>query len=72
MTEKGELIPDPTTGLLQRRYTLVPGTVAFPSARSQRSASFQLEAAPVSSINFGGVQMEAPEKVKTKLVESEI
>ena len=38
--ERGELIPDPATGLLQRRNTLVPGKFAFPApATRQRDGS---------------------------------
>lgn len=36
--ERGELIADPATGLLQRRYTLVPGSAAYPGFR-QRAGS---------------------------------
>ncbi len=72
ITEKGELLPDPATGLLQRRYTLVPGAVAFPSARAQRSGSFHQEAAPVGNINFGGVKMRVPDQERDKIVESEM
>ena len=74
VTERGELIPDPATGLLQRRYTLVPGNVAFPSARGHRSGSFNkpLQQVPTSNISFRGVTMTAPEKEKELVDTSEI
>ena len=72
VTEKGDLIPDPATGLLQRRYTLVPGSVAFPNARAQGSGSLQQQAAPANNIAFGGVTMAAPEKEREAIVENEM
>lgn len=67
--ERGELIPDPATGLLQRRYTLVPGSVAYPGTR-QRAGSLtkahpqqtpEQQQGHQTSIFEGAVTMAPPE-----------
>ena len=74
--ERGELIPDPATGLLQRRYTLVPGSVAYPASR-QRAGSITKAPQPTQTQDntqesVFQVTMSAPEGDRETMEVSEL
>jgi histone H3/H4 len=79
----GELVPDPATGLLQRRYTLVPGSTAYGHTATggggvgggsrQRAGSLtKANAQPAVPTVFESVSMAPPENKRAPMDVSEM